>query len=130
MSDLKNLPSVDRLLQTKTAAELVAIYGRSLTLEAIRKELADVRKAYATSQTVPQRRALLEAVHMRLEEWVTPSLIPVINAKGVVLHTNLGRAPLSRSAFEMMSYLSAGYSTLEFDLEKGKRGSRTLHAEN
>ena len=127
---LKQIPSVDSVLQTKTAAELVAVYGRSLTLEAIRQEMEAVRRDYATSKTVPQRAALLDAVQMRLEEWVTPSLLGVINATGVVLHTNLGRAPLSRSAIEMMSGVSAGYSTLEFDLEKGKRGSRTLHAEN
>lgn len=130
MDDLKKLPSVDKVLQTKTAAELVAVYGRSLTLEAIRQEMNDIRRAYATSKTVPQRRALLEGVQMRLEEWVTPSLIPVINATGVVLHTNLGRAPLSKLALEMMSGVSTGYSTLEFDLDRGKRGSRTLHAES
>ena len=129
-NELKKLPSVDSVLQTKTAAELVAVYGRSLTLEAIRQEMEEIRQDYATSKTVPQRTALLDAVQMRLEEWVTPSLVAVINATGVVLHTNLGRAPLSRSALEMMAGVSAGYSTLEFDLDKGKRGSRTLHAEN
>lgn len=130
INELKKLPSVDSVLQTKTAAELVAVYGRSLTLEAIRQEMEEIRQDYATSKTVPQRAALLDAVQMRLEEWVTPSLVAVINATGVVLHTNLGRAPLSRSALEMMAGVSAGYSTLEFDLDKGKRGSRTLHAEN
>ena len=130
INELKKLPSVDSVLQTKTAAELVAVYGRSLTLEAIRQEMEEIRQDYATSKTVPQRAALLDAAQMRLEEWVTPSLVPVINATGVVLHTNLGRAPLSRSALEMMAGVSAGYSTLEFDLDKGKRGSRTLHAEN
>jgi L-seryl-tRNA(Ser) seleniumtransferase len=130
VNELKNLPSVDSILKTKTAAELVAVYGRSLTLEAIRQELDEIRRDYATSKTVPQRMALLDAVQMRLEEWVTPSLVAVINATGVVLHTNLGRAPLSRSALEMVAGVSAGYSTLEFDLDKGKRGSRTLHAEN
>jgi L-seryl-tRNA(Ser) seleniumtransferase len=130
MSDLQNLPSVDKLLQTKTAAEFVAVYGRTLTLNAIRYELENIRGSYEAGQTVPQRMALLEAVQMRLESWVTPSLIPVINATGVVLHTNLGRAPLSRAAMEMMTNVAAGYSTLEYDLAKGKRGSRTLHAES
>ena len=129
INELKKLPSVDSILQTKTAAELVAVYGRSLTLEAVRQEMDEIRRDYSTSKTVPQRAALLDAVQMRLEEWVTPSLVAVINATGVVLHTNLGRAPLSCSALEMMTGVSAGYSTLEFDLDKGKRGSRTLHAE-
>ncbi len=130
INELKKLPSVDSVLQTKTAAELVAVYGRSLTLEAIRQVMDDIRRDYATNKTVPQRAALLDAVQMRLEEWVTPSLVAVINATGVVLHTNLGRAPLSRAAVEMMNGVAAGYSTLEFDLDKGKRGSRTLHAES
>jgi L-seryl-tRNA(Ser) seleniumtransferase len=129
MSELQNLPSVDNLLKTKTAAELVADYGRSLTLEAIRSELEDIRNAFAAGQTVPVRAALLEAVQQRLESWTTPSLVPVINATGVVLHTNLGRAPLSRAALEAMTNVAAGYSTLEYDLAKGQRGSRTLHAE-
>lgn len=129
MSELQNLPSVDNLLKTKTAAELVADYGRSLTLEAIRAELEDIRSAFAAGQTVPVRAALLEAVQQRLESWIIPSLVPVINATGVVLHTNLGRAPLSRAALEAMTNVAAGYSTLEYDLEKGQRGSRTLHAE-
>ncbi len=130
INGLKKIPSVESVMQTKTAAELVAVYGRSLTLEAIRQEMEIVRRDYAASKTVPQRAALLDAVQMRLEEWVTPSLLGVINATGVILHTNLGRAPLSRSAIEMMSGVAAGYSTLEFDLETGKRGSRTWHAED
>lgn len=129
MSELQNLPSVDHLLKTKTAAELVADYGRSLTLEAIRAELEDIRNTFRDGQTVPVRTALLEAVQQRLEDWVMPSLIPVINATGVVLHTNLGRAPLSKAACEAASKVAAGYSTLEYDLEKGQRGSRTVHAE-
>ncbi len=60
---------------------------------------------------------------------MAPTLLPVINATGVILHTNLGRAPLSRAALQAIQPLSAGYSTLEYDLEKGKRGSRSVHAE-
>lgn len=130
MSELQNLPSVDKLLKTKMAAGLVAVYGRSLTLAAIRTELELVRSGYTAGQTVPQRAVLLEAVQERLESWVAPTLVPVINATGVVLHTNLGRAPLSRSALDSMMRVAAGYSTLEYDLKKGKRGSRTVHAEN
>ncbi|HQL39509.1 MAG TPA: L-seryl-tRNA(Sec) selenium transferase, partial [Anaerolineaceae bacterium] len=61
--------------------------------------------------------------------WLHPTLVPVINASGVILHTNLGRAPLSRAAAEAARSLSLGYSTLEYDLYKGKRGSRLIHAE-
>jgi L-seryl-tRNA(Ser) seleniumtransferase len=61
--------------------------------------------------------------------WASPTLVPVINASGVILHTNLGRAPLSTAALKAMEAVSHGYSNLEFDLETGKRGSRLLHAE-
>jgi len=64
-----------------------------------------------------------------LARWLHPTLVPVINASGVILHTNLGRAPLSRAAAEAARSLSLGYSTLEYDLYKGKRGSRLIHAE-
>jgi L-seryl-tRNA(Ser) seleniumtransferase len=71
---------------------------------------------------------ILNAVRLRLEAWLAPTLRPVINATGVILHTNLGRAPLSRAALLAVSQLNAGYATLEFDLQKGARGSRGVHA--
>ena len=64
-----------------------------------------------------------------MEKWTSPTLVPVINASGVILHTNLGRAPLSNAALKAMATISHGYSNLEFDLETGKRGSRLIHAE-
>jgi len=129
MSDLSSLPSVDRILQTRTSAELVAAYGRPLTLEAIRKVLADLRAGYTDGDTLPKIEAILNLVADQLENWLKPTLIPVINATGVVLHTNLGRAPLSRAALQAIQQVCSGYSTLEFDLSSGKRGSRAEHAE-
>ncbi|GAP17867.1 L-seryl-tRNA(Sec) selenium transferase [Levilinea saccharolytica] len=129
MSDLRELPSVDQLLQTRTAAELVAGYGRGLTLRAIRETLAQVRIEFQAGGTIPQGTLLLERVRMRLESWLAPTLMAVINATGVVLHTNLGRAPLSREAVRAVQVVGGGYSTLEFDLPKGSRGSRSVHAE-
>src|SRR6266498_1371224 len=64
-----------------------------------------------------------------LAAWTAPTLLPVINATGVILHTNLGRAPLSNAALAAMKEAAANYSTLEYDLGKGQRGSRLVHAE-
>ena len=66
----------------------------------------------------------------RLEAWTQPTLYPVINATGVILHTNLGRAPLSKATLKAMEMVGRNYSTLEFDMRSGKRGSRLIHAEN
>jgi L-seryl-tRNA(Ser) seleniumtransferase len=72
---------------------------------------------------------LSDAIQHRLETWMAPTLQPVINATGVILHTNLGRAPLSRAAAQAVQAVTMNYSTLEYDLEKGQRGSRLVHAE-
>lgn len=129
MSDLRSLPSIDTLLQTRSAAELISQYGRPLTLEAFRSVLSDFRQSYTEGQTVPQAAAVLEDARRRLKKWTEPTLLAVINATGVVLHTNLGRAPLSPQDLKTVQTVSAGYCNLEYDLEKGKRGSRTVHAE-
>ncbi|MDW8227638.1 MAG: L-seryl-tRNA(Sec) selenium transferase, partial [Anaerolineales bacterium] len=131
MSHLSKLPAVERLLQTHTAAELIAVYGRPLTLRAIRQTLEAQRAELlmTTEATVPSAEQILAQTAQLLERWTTPTLLPVINATGVILHTNLGRAPLSRAALTAMEAASRGYATLEFDLKSGKRGSRHIHAE-
>lgn len=129
MSDLRNLPSVDKLLQSDTAAVLIAEYGRPLTVEALRFTLSDVRKGHAEKKSIPDEKEILERSSILLAEWTAPTLVPVINATGVVLHTNLGRAPLSSLDFESIQQISTWYSNLEYDLDKGRRGSRTIHAE-
>ncbi|MFZ5921675.1 MAG: L-seryl-tRNA(Sec) selenium transferase [Chloroflexota bacterium] len=131
MSELRNLPSVEQLLQTKLAAEMISANGRPLVLEAIRCVLDEARGRILSGSetTVPEREAILENVSVVLDEWMTPTLLPVINATGVILHTNLGRSPLSKATIQAMEAVSRGYSTLEFDLSNGKRGSRLVHAE-
>lgn len=139
MTTQRNIPSVERLLQTRTAAELIARFGRPLTLDALRAELADIRQRLkppaSASEEAPRVPApgieeILAAVEARLRVIAAPTLVPVINATGVILHTNLGRAPLSDSAMRAMDALARGYSNLEYDLGKGNRGSRYLHAES
>ncbi len=132
MTTLRNLPSVESLLQTRIAAELIAAYGRPLTLDAFRVELDEIRARYKSDPglDLPTMDDILASAEFRLSAWTAPSLVPVINATGVILHTNLGRAPLSDATIRAMDAISRGYSTLEYDLVRGARGSRLIHAES
>jgi len=128
MSELRRLPAVDTQIHEPAAEALQERFGRSLLLDAIRAVLADARAEVLTGEIAPNAKSLLQSVCLRLEKWTAPTLHPVINATGVILHTNLGRAPLSNAAARAMTAAS-GYTTLEYDLAKGVRGSRTIHAE-
>jgi L-seryl-tRNA(Ser) seleniumtransferase len=132
MMTLRDLPSVDELLQTQSAAELIAQHGRPLTLSAIRQTLAGIRSRFLAGEitSLPLHGLILSQVDSLLDAWLKPTLRPVINASGVILHTNLGRAPLSDATIRAMDMVARGYSTLEYDLEKGARGSRLIHAES
>ncbi len=129
MSDLRLLPSVDQVLQTEPAIGWIGKFGRALTLQAIRTTLDEIRAEYREGSPAPQQPALLQRMQSCLEKWTAPSLIAVINATGVILHTNLGRAPLSQATLQAIQETACGYSNLEYDLAKGKRGSRLVHAE-
>ncbi len=132
MSTLRNLPSVERLLQTRTAAEMIAAYGRPMTLSGLRFTLDIIRDRFKSGQvtTVPSIDLILSQAESHLTKWIKPTLVPVINATGVILHTNLGRAPLSDATIRAMDAVSRGYSNLEYDLDKGQRGSRLTHAQS
>jgi L-seryl-tRNA(Ser) seleniumtransferase len=126
---LRDLPSVDRLLQAATADGLEGRFGRPLTLQALQETLHEARALIRGGGRPPDETTLIAEAAQRLQTWVGPTLRPVINATGVILHTNLGRAPLSRAATQAMLEVASGYSTLEYDLAAGKRGSREAHAE-
>ncbi|HEY68229.1 MAG TPA: L-seryl-tRNA(Sec) selenium transferase [Thermoflexia bacterium] len=126
---LRQLPSVDRLLGEATVQGLVAAYGHRQTVHALRETLDAVRDEVRDGADVPEIAALVARTSVRLREHLAPTLRPVINATGVIIHTNLGRAPLSTAARAAMEAVSRGYSTLEYDLQAGRRGHRTLHAE-
>jgi len=129
MSDFRALPSVDQLLQSDFIPAWIDQFGRPLVVDALREALASARAGIQAGQPLPVYESLFaNALHL-LETWLTPTLRPVINASGVVLHTNLGRAPLSQAALDAVHQTAAAYSTLEYDLEKGSRGSRNIHAE-
>jgi len=129
MNELRNLPSIEQLLQNAT--QLVERFGRPLTLDALRSTLDETRARFkADSETaLPSIDLIITESESHLISWTKPTLLPVINATGVILHTNLGRAPLSQAAITAMNEAAANYSNLEFDLATGKRGSRLIHAE-
>ncbi len=129
VSELRKLPGVDALLQGPRMEELIGSYGRQLVVDATRKELEAIRQRIQSGTLCPSESLLVEAIGHRLTKLATPTLTPVINATGVVLHTNLGRAPLGSAVLSAMVAAGEGYSNLEFDLEEGKRGSRYVHAE-
>ena len=122
---LRDLPSVEKLFGD--ASTLIADYGRPLALNALRASLEEARLSIRNGNAPPD---VISLARVRLHTLTAPSLQPVINATGVIVHTNLGRAPLSDAAIEAMRAVAAGYSALEFDLQSGKRGSRAVHAES
>ena len=130
MSSLRDLPSVEVLL--RSSGKLIDAYGRPLTLDALRSTLDDIRERFKSDlQTIlPSTDLILSQAEAYLSAWTAATLVPVINASGVILHTNLGRAPLSVAALRAMDEVSRYYSNLEYDLPKGQRGSRLFHAES
>jgi L-seryl-tRNA(Ser) seleniumtransferase len=97
MTTLRNLPSVEGLLQTETAAHLIARFGRPLTLDALRVTLDETRARLKLDpgSAQPTHDLILARAESTLSAWTAPTLVPLVNATGVILHTNLGRAPLS-----------------------------------
>src|SRR5579871_4320704 len=123
---LRSLPGVDRvaahpLLASETNARL--------WVEAARLALENARTRIRSGESGAHLDEIAARAAEILQQLTTPSLRPVINATGVILHTNLGRAPLSDAALAAIQAVGAGYSNLEYDLESGSRGSRFSHLE-
>jgi L-seryl-tRNA(Ser) seleniumtransferase len=127
--ELRKLPSVDKLLQEKAIQALAEAHSHELTVEAAREALESARQAILEGSPCPTVSQLAAVAVANLNRRLQPTLRPVINATGVIIHTNLGRAPLSKETRAAMEKAARGYSNLEYDLEAGKRGSRYLHAE-
>jgi L-seryl-tRNA(Ser) seleniumtransferase len=121
---LRQLPSVDRLLQEPAVQALAAEHGHDATAETIRAVLDRTRGTILSGADAPSQEALAQAVRDYFQAQQLTHLQPVINATGVIIHTNLGRAPLSRATVEAMQAVAAGYSNLELDLATGERGGR------
>jgi L-seryl-tRNA(Ser) seleniumtransferase len=119
----RRLPAVDALLEDPGIAPLLAAHPRALVVRAVR-ETVDAARASGGAAPAEGWHA---AVRMAVARLAAPSLAPVINATGVVLHTNLGRAPLAAAAIAALTRVAGGYSALEYDLGRGARGSRHAH---
>lgn len=124
---LRRLPGVDRMLREKAAEALSERYPRDLVVQAIRDVVADARARVREGDEAPGLSELLDAARLRLERALRPSLRPAINATGVIIQTNLGRAPLSQESLRAVMQIAGGYSNLEYRLEEGVRGSRHEH---
>ncbi|HEY59841.1 MAG TPA: L-seryl-tRNA(Sec) selenium transferase [Anaerolineae bacterium] len=129
MNKYQDLPSVDALLKHSGAQKLISKAGRELVIQLIRKVLQDARVAFKHEKNLPTNDEIIQRTHELLKNWLSPTLVSVINATGVILHTNLGRAPLSQATIQAMHEITSGYSNLEFDLRKGRRGKRSIHPE-
>ena len=119
---------MDRLLAEDATASLVRRHGRPLVLEAVREALGEARSAVASGRTI-DRAGLETGIAARVHAMTAPSLVPLFNLTGTVLHTNLGRAPLPEPAITAMTAVARGASNLEFDLDTGRRGDRHRHVE-
>jgi len=125
---LSGLPSVDEVLKSQHGVEWLKTFPRRYVLEAIREVISLRRKELLAG--VPAEtsvEAMAPDIEMELRRLSALSLRPVINATGIVIHTNLGRAPLSEKVMENVKRVATGYSNLEYDLDAGRRGKRYVH---
>ena len=126
----RNLPSVDRVLAVPEVAAAAAAYSREWVVELTREELQAARRRIRQGGEADGVAEIAALVCRRAEEAGRAEPRRIINATGVVIHTNLGRAPLSRAAMQAAEEAAAGYSNLEFDLDSGRRGSRQARLES
>ena len=131
---LRKLPSVDEVLRQPEVAAMIVREGHTNVAEAARLALARLRQEVSAGRLDERGISLAcdgmpAAIERELRLALAPSLLPVINATGVILHTNLGRAPLAPPAVERAQSIAGSYSNLEFDLASGERGRRDSHAD-
>ena len=128
---MRAIPSIEQLRQRPAMRELEARHGRAAVIDALRAEADAVRARFRAGETIEEdvADAIERGLPSRLAATAGGSLRRVINATGVIIHTNLGRAPLASAAVERVAALAVGYSDLEYDLAEGRRGRRDVHAE-
>ena len=128
---LRSIPAVETLIRAHGVADLRKSFSHEMLVRLLRKTLADVRAEVLAGNTLPglSEEALVQRVQAAARQLLSAGPIPVINATGVILHTNLGRAPLPAEALSAVETAAAGYSNLEYDLELGSRGSRLAHVD-
>jgi L-seryl-tRNA(Ser) seleniumtransferase len=123
----RNLPAVETLIQVLQQGMDSDNLPRALLADSAREEIDAARRIIGAGGSAPPVEDLVAGAWRRVRALAAPSLRPVINATGVIIQTNLGRAPLSEAALRAMREVGAGYSNLEYDLEAGERGSRSAH---
>lgn len=123
----RDLPSVNALLESASVKSLLELHPRRIVVDAVRSAVEEVRRTENPALTAEEWS---DRITIALERDRTPSLRRVFNATGVVLHTNLGRAPLAKTALSALRDVSEGFSNLEYDTETGHRGSRYSHCAN
>ena len=132
VADYRAIPSLEQLRQRPALASLERQHGRNATIAALRRVADSVRRDIASGHTFASSDDVAEAISARVALDLTTeargSLRSVINATGVIIHTNLGRAPLPQAALQRLREVAAGYNNLEYDIAKGERGSRAVHA--
>jgi len=134
MSQFRLIPSIEQVRQREAVRDLESRYGREAVVAALRAVADDLRARLgagsAAVATADEAAAWIEGgIEEHLARVMRPSLCGVINATGVIVHTNLGRAPLAPAAARRVADLAAGYTNLEYDLGEGRRGARDAHAE-
>ena len=130
---LRQIPGVDAMLQMDGVREALSRHPRKIVLEAIREELDVVRKRIMEGREPhPPLKPdeLARSIARRADGLAAFTLQPVVNATGIVIHTNLGRSLLPEEAVARLQTICRGYNNLEYDLEQGRRGSRYVHAES
>ncbi|MFW5705893.1 MAG: L-seryl-tRNA(Sec) selenium transferase, partial [Bacteroidota bacterium] len=127
---LRNLPGVDKLMQHPQIAQLLKDYPREFLVQMIRNILGSVREEMLSGGNFPSEEKIIHNILIRHSQLTTKSLKPVINATGVIIHTNLGRAPFGEFLLDDVRDILTGYSNLEFNLQNADRGSRYVHVTN
>lgn len=128
-NELRRLPSVDKVISDERITQLHGNYPHELIVNVVRRRLDEARFSIKSGRQSPSLDKIVDDISSELKSLLQSSLRRVINAGGVILHTNLGRAPLTREAMTAMEVVTTGYCNLEFDLDSGTRGSRDVHVE-
>ena len=128
--EFRSLPSVDKILSDERIVRCEEAYSRPTVLQVAREYLDEARVRLKGGEPAPLFDDIIGSICARISSIASSSLRPVINATGVILHTNLGRAPMSEETARAMAECSIGYVNLEIDLDDGKRGSRQIHVES
>ena len=126
---LRQIPSVNKILQDLVMKSIIADYGEKLVKISINSVLGEIKSNILNGlvDNIPNYDDIVNQIKVEVNSKALPSLRKVINGTGIILHTNLGRASLPENVLNQMQRIASGYSNLEFDLETGKRGSRYAH---